>query len=242
MPQEGRRRRRQNLGHRRSKVHPNKPISQVRSAPLPATSHYDTCSSRTAAADSSTSSNPKTRNEKQTNRISFLHAHTRARAHTQSPHFFSLTHSLTHPKRKNSCKNSWIPKSISKKASFQTGEKKKSKRNTHHDALVLSSSPTGSQILQQHTPRRFLTQRPRIRVADSDHKRDKSKSSSMWARALARSLVRLSSLLSSLLSPSLLRKRLASFLGWAFPFTVFWKKGGLLGFILLVLGTTPHVR
>jgi hypothetical protein len=23
---------------------------------------------------------------------------------------------------------------------------------------------------------------------------------------------------------------------------VFWKKGGLLGFILLVLGTTPHVR
>lgn len=127
MPQEGRRRRRQNLGHRRSKVHPNKPISQVRSAPLPATSHYDTCSSRTAAADSSTSSNPKTRNEKQTNRISFLHAHTRARAHTQSPHFFSLTHSLTHPKRKNSCKNSWIPKSISKKASFQTGEKKKAK-------------------------------------------------------------------------------------------------------------------
>ncbi len=37
-------------------------------------------------------------------------------------------------------------------------------------------------------------------------------------------------------------KRLARFLGWAFPFTVFWKKGGLLGFILLVLGTTPHVR
>ncbi len=137
--------------------------------PLPATSHYNTCSSRTAAADSSTSSNPKTRNKKQTNRIPFLHAHTRAHKVPTSSH--SLTHSLTHPKIKNSSKNSWIPKSISKKASQPDGGEEESKRNTHHDALVLSSSQTGSQILQKHTPPRFLTQRPRIRVADSGHKK-----------------------------------------------------------------------
>jgi hypothetical protein len=133
--------------------------------------------------------------------------------------------------------------SISKKASFQTGEKKKSKRNTHHDALVLSSSPTGSQILQQHThPRAFS---PSVHASGWQTPVTKETRASPRLCGLARSFV---SLLSSLLSPSLppsfvsARKRLASFLGWAFPFTVFWKKGGLLGFILLVLGTTPHVR
>jgi hypothetical protein len=116
------------LGHRRSKVHPNKPISQVRSAPLPATSHYNTCSSRTAAADSSTSSNPKTRNEKQTNRISFLHAH--ARAHTQSPHFFSLNHSLTHsPKKKEQLQKLMDPEEHKQESKFPDGgEEEKQKK------------------------------------------------------------------------------------------------------------------
>ncbi len=90
------------------------------------------------------------------------------------------------------------PEEKKQESKFPDGGEEESKRNTHHDALVLSSSPTGSQILQQHThPGAFS---PSVHASGWQTPVTKETRASPRLCGLARSFV---SLLSSLLSPSL---------------------------------------